>query len=170
MRNNKLDTRSIHRWAVIVLLLSAVSIGSVAVRAQVPQDRDGLMAGEGMGQGLTADINGYPGPQHILDLAKDLQLTDAQRKSVQGIFDEMKTRAKELGRRIIGVEGELNEAFKSGLISEKSILDDAEQIGKLRGRLRAVHLAAHLKAKGILTAAQLETYRKLRTADAEKKH
>ena len=130
--------------------------------SQIPPDRGSLLNAEGKGQAKYAEMNGYPGPKHILDHAKELQLTDAQTKSIQRIYTEMSARAKELGQRIVGIEEELNDAFKSGLVSEKSVRDDAEQIGKLRGRLRGVHLITNLKAKSVLTTSQLETCRKLR--------
>ena len=37
--------------------------------AQIPADRDVLLSGEGAGQGAAAELNGYPGPKHVLDLA-----------------------------------------------------------------------------------------------------
>lgn len=37
-----------------------------------------LRAGEGMGLALAAELNGYPGPRHVLDLANQLGLTDEQ--------------------------------------------------------------------------------------------
>jgi hypothetical protein len=59
--------------------------------AQVPSDKDGLLKAEGMGQGMTAEMHGYPGPKHVLDLADKLQLTEAQKKSVNQIYIEMAT-------------------------------------------------------------------------------
>jgi Spy/CpxP family protein refolding chaperone len=132
---------------------------------QVPSDKDGLLKAEGMGQGMTAEMHGYPGPKHVLDLADKLQLTDAQKKSTNQIYTEMSTRAKELGQHIVNLEEELDKAFADKLVVEKSVLDDTEQIGRLRGRLRAVHLNAHLKTKSVLTERQLETYTKLRAGE-----
>ena len=138
--------------------------------SQVPPDRDGLLKGEGMGQAKYAEMNGYPGPKHVLELADKLRLTESERKSIQAIHDEMSTRAKDLGQRIVDVEEELNNAYKEGLVSEKSVRDDAEQIGRLRGKLRAVHLKAHLKTKKILTQAQIDLYKKLRQSDVPHQH
>ena len=138
--------------------------------AQVPEDRDALLKGEGIGQGKFAEAKGYPGPKHVLDLSEKLQLTEAQKKSVREIFDEMKARAAELGERVVEAEEELNTAFGEDLITEKSIRDDAEQIGRLRGRLRAIHLSAHLKTKKLLTDKQIAMYKKLRASEGEHKH
>ena len=152
-----------------VFIIFSFLLFPFALIAQVPTDRDALLSGEGAGQGMFAESHGYPGPKHVLDLEKELQLTDAQKKSVQKIFDDMHTRAKDVGARIVEIEEELNDAFKTGLVSEKSVMDDNEQIGKLRGKLRTIHLTAHLKTKKILTADQLEKYKKLRIAQPDQK-
>ena len=136
--------------------------------SQVPQDREGLLNAEGMGQAAYAERNGYPGPKHALELAKELQLSDTQKKSLRSLVEEMTTRGKELGERIIQIEEEMNKAFENGVVTEKSVRADADQIGRLRGKLRALHLNAHLKAKKILTEKQIEMYRKLRKTESGK--
>ncbi|MBI4548098.1 MAG: hypothetical protein HY707_08965 [Ignavibacteriae bacterium] len=128
-----------------------------------------MLNAEGMGQAMVAEMNGYPGPKHVLELAKELNLTDQQKKSVREAYEEMRARARELGKRIIDIEQEMNDAFRNGLVSAKSLSDDAEQIGRLRGRLRGVHLVAHLRTKDILTTKQLELYKKLRKTESEGK-
>jgi Spy/CpxP family protein refolding chaperone len=135
---------------------------SLSLSAQVPADRDVLLNAEGAGQAKYAETNGYPGPKHVLDLADTLKLNQMQRNKVKEIFNEMESRAKELGQRIVRIEEEMNTAFRQGLVNEKSIKDDAEQIGRLRGRLRAVHLSAHLKTKEILSKEQRDLYKILR--------
>ncbi len=148
----------------IVALVVLPLICYVLAPAQVPSDKENLIKGEGMGQGLVAEQNGYPGPKHVLDVAEKLQLTPEQKKSIESIFKEMDSRAKELGLRIIKLEEEMNRAFEEGFIVERSVRDDAEQIGRLRGRLRAVHLIAHLRTKQVLTPKQLESYNSLRSS------
>jgi Spy/CpxP family protein refolding chaperone len=134
--------------------------------AQVPPDRSALLGGEGAGQGMTAESNGFPGPKHVLDLGGALSLTPDQKREITAVYKEMNARAKELGTRIVRVEEELNTAFRQGLVSERSVRDDAEQIGRLRGRLRAVHLAAHVKTKELLTKSQLDLYKSLRAKES----
>ncbi|HYV03741.1 MAG TPA: hypothetical protein VFB82_04100, partial [Blastocatellia bacterium] len=41
-----------------------------------------LGAGRGMGLALAAELNGYPGPSHVLELADKLDLSVDQRASV----------------------------------------------------------------------------------------
>src|SRR5579872_6516636 len=49
-----------------------------------------LRAGQGMGLALAAELNGYPGPRHVLDFANQLGLTDEQRMRILELFDAMK--------------------------------------------------------------------------------
>jgi hypothetical protein len=52
-----------------------------------------LRAGRGMGLALAAELNGYPGPSHVLELADKLELSAAQRATIEGLFDAMKAEA-----------------------------------------------------------------------------
>ena len=152
----------------VLIFLAVVAVAASGL-AQVPPDKDVLLNGEGAGQGMFAEQNGYPGPKHVLDMQKDLQLTDEQKKSVQNIFDEMKSRAKELGQAIVKIEVELNSAFADRLITEKSVRDDSEEIGRIRGKLRSVHLIAHMKTQKVLNETQLATYKKMRAESNDTK-
>jgi hypothetical protein len=146
-----------------------ILLAAAAASAQVPADKEALLAGDGAGQGMYAELNGYPGPKHVLDLASTLNLSAEQKRLLTEIYKGMSARARELGTRIVRVEDELNTAFRQGLVNERSVTDDAEQIGRLRGRLRAVHLTAHIKTKDILSRAQLDMYKSLRAKDAQNK-
>ena len=138
-----------------IILSSSIGLG------QTPQDKEGLLRGEEMGQGTVAEVNGYPEPKRVLDAAEKLQLSDQQKKAITRIYQEAETRAKELSQSIIRLEEELNKAFQDQLVIEKSVRDDAEQIGRLRGRLRGVHLVAHLKTRAVLTEKQIAAYASL---------
>src|SRR5690606_22844036 len=52
-----------------------------------------LKAGRGMGLALAAELNGYPGPLHVLELAKPLGLTEAQRNKVRELHAAMTAEA-----------------------------------------------------------------------------
>jgi len=136
--------------------------------SQVPPDRNALLNGEEGTQAKVAELHVYPSPKKVLDLAGALNLTDDQKRIIKQITEETITRAKELGKQIIKIEEELNDALQTGFVNEKSVADDAQQIGRLRGRLRGVFLDAHIKTKKVLTANQLEIYKKLNTAEAHK--
>jgi Spy/CpxP family protein refolding chaperone len=159
-------SRKVRAMKFIVILFVLLALPAPG-RAQL--DSAGLRSGEGMGQGKLAEENGFPGPKHVLDLAKELDLTPEQLKAVKAVYAEMQTRAKELGAHILRIEGELKDGFEQKMLSERSVRDDAEQIGRLNGRLRATHLVAHLKTKAILTPKQLDRYHALRAAPEKRK-
>jgi len=60
------------------------------IKALDAKQMDDLRTGRGMSLALAAELNGYPGPLHTLELADDLGLTAAQRERVQALFASMK--------------------------------------------------------------------------------
>ncbi len=139
-----------------------------AVSAQVPPDREMLLKGEGSPLLKNIEAYGYPDPARVVQFATTLNISSAQKTILEQIAADMKTRAKELGQQIVRVESELDEAFKSGMVGDRSVRDDAEQIGRMRGRLRAVYLTGFLSARRVLTSAQLDLYKKLIAAPEKK--
>ncbi|MEX2355984.1 MAG: hypothetical protein WD535_03015, partial [Thermaerobacterales bacterium] len=55
-----------------------------SIRALSPEQVEGLLEGQGMGYALAAELNHFPGPVHVLDLAKQLDLTA---EGEQGVGD-----------------------------------------------------------------------------------
>src|SRR5262249_17074517 len=121
-----------------------------AVKALSDDEIAALRNGEGMGLAKAAELNGYPGPKHVLDLAQPLQLTDAQRGNIQAIFDRMSTAAKSLGRDLIAREQALDQLFANGEITSDRLAAATAAIAELQGRLRTVHLSAHLQTGALL--------------------
>ena len=60
-----------------------------------------MSAGRGMGLALAAELNGYPGPLHVLELADQLGLTGEQRAAVKQQFDRMREEAIPIGQSLI---------------------------------------------------------------------
>lgn len=120
------------------------------------------LAGDGMGLALAAELNGLPGPKHVLELADSLSLTKEQRTRVRGVFDSMRERAVELGRDIIAAERALDSAFAGGEIDHAALDAMTARSAALQGQLRSVHLAAHLDMRGVLTSDQIQRYASLR--------
>ena len=81
---------------------------SRTVKALSPQQIDDLKSGRGMGLALAAELNGYPGPLHVLELATPLALTEAQRQKMQDLIAAMKADTIPLGERLIAHEQELD--------------------------------------------------------------
>jgi Spy/CpxP family protein refolding chaperone len=163
----------------LVLVLAACAAITVPVLADAPttpyagqqtrtikglsdEDIAALLKGEGMGYAKAAELNGYPGPKHVLDLADRLKLTPDQRQQVQAIFDRMSASAKPLGAELVERERVLDQLFEKGEITPDRLAAETAAIGELQGRLRSVHLAAHLETRALLNPEQIALYEHLR--------
>jgi len=121
-----------------------------------------IRKGTGWGLALPAEINGAPGPRHVLDLAEPLGLNDDQIAQMTTVFEEMKRSAISAGEKFIAAEKALNDAFQRGGLDQAELARLAEQAGEARAGLRLVHLSAHLKTLPVLTEEQVELYAQLR--------
>ena len=124
-----------------------------AIKALSDDDIAALRKGEGMGMAKAAELNGYPGPAHVLALAGQLGLTEAQQRNVQAIFDRMSAAAKPIGGELIAQEQTLDQLFAKSDITPDRLATATAAIAELQGRLRAVHLAAHLGTRALLTGS-----------------
>jgi len=132
------------------------------IKALSAQEIEDLQAGRGMGLAKAGELNSYPGPAHVLALKFELHLDAAQLVATQTLFDRMQTEAQQLGVAIIALEAQLDQAFATATIDRARLDDLTGQIGRLQGRLRAVHLEAHLAMKRLLTPQQVADYDQLR--------
>jgi Spy/CpxP family protein refolding chaperone len=132
------------------------------IKALSDDDVAALRKAEGMGMAKAAELNGYPGPAHVLALAKQLSLTEDQLRQVQLAFDRMSVAARPLGDEVIAHERTLDQLFAAGRADRDSVAAEAASIGELQGRLRSVHLAAHLEMRTLLTSDQIANYLRLR--------
>jgi hypothetical protein len=121
-----------------------------------------LQAGRGMGLALTAELNGYPGPSHVLEHADALKLTDAQRAGIKRLFETMKAEAIPIGRQLLEQEADLDRRFADRTITADQLAAAVAAIGEVQSRLRATHLKYHLLTPAILTEAQVRRYAELR--------
>ena len=133
-----------------------------AIKALSADEVEGLLAGDGMGFALAAELNGIPGPKHVLELARELELTAEQTGAVQVVFDAMQTEAQELGQALVDAERHLDMMFAQRHATRASVLERTTAAAELRGRLRAAHLAAHLETEELLTSEQVTRYAELR--------
>lgn len=121
-----------------------------------------LEAGRGMGLALAAELNGYPGPVHVIELADRLHLTGEQRTRMESLLASMKAETIPLGERLIEQEAELDKQFAERRISEASLVTATQAIGLTQAALRAAHLKYHLRTIEVLTPEQVQGYRGLR--------
>jgi hypothetical protein len=132
------------------------------IKALGADETAALLAGEGSGMALPAELNGYAGPRHVLDLRVELDLTPKQQRRIQQVFDSMQARAQELGRQVVDLEGRLDSHFAAGGAAVDTVAGLAADIGSLRGQLRAVHLVAHISTAAVLSHIQRQRYNELR--------
>src|SRR4051794_2154578 len=121
-----------------------------------------LRAGRGMGLALTGELNGYPGPSHVLELADKLELDARQRERVRQLFESMKAEAIAVGERLIAQETELDQSFAARQILPANLEALTAQIGATQGQLRAVHPKYHLDTAELLSPHQRHRYAVLR--------
>ena len=121
-----------------------------------------LEQGSGWGLAKAAELNGMPGPVHLLELRQQILLTDDQVAQIEAIFEHMRSQAILLGKRLIELEIELDSSFANGTVTEEQLRGYLVAIADVRSELRYVHLVAHLKTPTILTPHQIHTYNELR--------
>jgi Spy/CpxP family protein refolding chaperone len=157
-----------------IVLLFASTVGGIdkqslysgqekrEIKALSVKEINGYLSGRGLGMAKTAELNHYPGPMHVLELADKLKLSEQQRKRTQAIFEQMKRQVLPLGKQLVEKERELDGLFASQNISENEMARLVGEIAALNGKLRAAHLRAHLAQKQVLTAEQVTQYDQLR--------
>lgn len=115
-----------------------------------------------MGLALAAELNGYPGPIHVLELADSLGLSAEQRAKMQERFAAMKAEAVPIGETLIAQEADLDRQFTGRTITPASLAVSTQAIGATQAALRAAHLKYHLSTLEVLTPAQVQRYAELR--------
>jgi Spy/CpxP family protein refolding chaperone len=136
------------------------------LKALSDEQLDDLKAGRGMGLALAAELNGYPGPKHVLELANELKLTETQRRRTQQLFDAMTIEAVPLGQQLIAAETDLDRQFSGLTVTDASLATATAAIGATQGQLRAAHLKYHLAMMDLLTPGQIARYGELRGYEA----
>jgi len=132
------------------------------IKALSPQQIDDLKAGKGMSLALPAELNGYPGPSHALELAEPLKLSVEQKKRLQDLFDSMSKEAKAIGLEVIEAERKLDGLFKNKTVNPQNLKEATQASAEAQARLRESHLRYHLDTVAVLNAEQVAAYNRLR--------
>ena len=112
--------------AAVALLLIATNVPAASpyageegrdIKALSAQDLDAYLTGKGMGFAKAAELNGYAGPKHVLELAGELALTPEQRTQTQALFAAMQTKAVALGRQLVDEERKLDRLFANASVT-----------------------------------------------------
>ena len=115
-----------------------------------------------MGLALAAELNGYPGPVHVLELADALQLTPEQRTRTSQLLESMKGETISIGERILAEETSLDRHFAQRVVTQEALDHATARIGATQGALRGAHLRYHLAMVDLLTPMQIARYAELR--------
>jgi Spy/CpxP family protein refolding chaperone len=138
-----------------------------SIKSLTPEDINGLRSGSGTpfnGMAKPAELNGYPGPRHVLDAheAGEFELTDDQLNIIQKLFDDMQQTAIPLGEKIITLEKQIDNAFKEKNVTDDSLKELINKSAEIYAELRYTHLKTHLQMVSILTDEQVQHYNELR--------
>jgi hypothetical protein len=125
-------------------------------------DMTGYREGRGMSMALAAELNGYPGPLHVLELAGRLGLSPEQLRATQELHVRMKSSAVSAGESLIAAERDLDRLFASRSATAQRLSELLARVAEAQARLRGVHLQAHLEQVRILKPEQVDQYNKLR--------
>jgi Spy/CpxP family protein refolding chaperone len=133
-----------------------------SIKAYSDQEIADLQNGRGIGLALPAELNGYPGPSHVLELAEKLRLSDDQKKQMENLYGAMRTETVALGLQLIDQERELDQLFRLRAVTLASLQHATAAIGQTQAALRNAHLKYHLSTIDVLTPEQIEAYDVLR--------
>jgi Heavy-metal resistance len=133
-----------------------------AIKTLLEQQIADLNAGRGMGLVLAAELNGYPGPSHAVEMSAQLGLSIDQVSKLQGLFAAMKAETVPIGAALIEQERTLNDDFAKHTVTPASLEAATQKIGATQAALRSAHLKYHLSTVAILSPDQVKRYNELR--------
>lgn len=133
-----------------------------AIKSLSDTDVNELRRGGGWGLALAAELNGMPGPAHLLELRDRIPLTPDQVAKTQALLDEMRKAALPTGERLIAAEKALEAAFATGRVDETSLRRLLAEAESARTQLRFIHLSQHYKTVQFLQPEQIKRYNILR--------
>ena len=93
------------------------------IKALSEDDTRQYLAGAGMGYARAAELNGYPGPMHVLDLGDKLGLSEAQRGATQRLMETHKAEARAIGAKRVAAEKSLDDLFSSRAMDSQRLAE-----------------------------------------------
>ncbi len=132
------------------------------IKSLSPQDIAELESGAGWGLAKPAELNGIPGPKHVLELAKELVLSPSQFEQIEALFVAMQSSAKTIGADYLSVEMQIEQLLRTGQPDLPKLSELLTLSGQHLAKLRNVHLRAHWATLPILSEHQSKQYQRLR--------
>jgi hypothetical protein len=124
-------------------LVAVFALAATAGHAQVSSERSAdYLSGAGMGYAKAAELNHFPGPMHVLELADKLGLSAEQRATTKQLMDQHKRQAR--------------------AIEEATLARAVRETAALEGEYRLSHLETHRRMRALLTEEQVKRYDELR--------
>jgi Spy/CpxP family protein refolding chaperone len=132
------------------------------IKALSPQQTQDYLDGKGIGYAKAAELNHYPGPIHVLELADELRLTAEQREAAMRLMKAHRAEAQAIGRQRVDSERTLEMLFRSASIDQAKLDQAVRHAAALEGEYRLAHLETHRRMRSMLTAEQVALYDRLR--------
>jgi len=150
-----------------LLLFTILSGLAGTVRALTVEEIEQYRAGAGMGYAKAAELNHFPGPTHVLELAAPLGLNAEQRAATERLMQTHKAEARAIGAKLVTAEQELERLFRSGQVRDAELARAVAEASRLQGEYRLSHLETHRRMRALLTAEQIKRYDELRGNSGE---
>lgn len=132
------------------------------IRGLTPEQIAAYEQGQGATQALPAELNGYPGPTHVLELREALQLTEDQAAWMEQAKAVMRVEAVARGQELLALHKALDDGFRNGTLDEAALQALLEAIATKDAEVRYAHLRTHLATMDVLTPHQRALYVELR--------
>src|SRR5438067_10132947 len=164
--------RSLVFTLVVSALVAAAPLGraqssyagqqSREIKALSAEETRQYLAGAGMGYAKPAELNGYPGPMHVLENAEALALSPEQRKQTTALMQAHKEEAKAIGAKLVAAERELDALFRSKTAERAALVKAVSAAAQMQASYRLSHLETHRRMRDLLTPEQIAKYDVLR--------
>lgn len=135
---------------------------SRSIKSLSEKDIAELRRGGGWGLAKAGELNGVPGPAHLLELKDEIPLNKEQITTIRAIYKTMKDKAIFEGEKLIALEKKLDSHFRKRTIDDIILRQLLSDISESRRKLRYIHLSTHLKTPNLLTEFQIARYNALR--------
>jgi hypothetical protein len=132
------------------------------VKALSDEEVKQYLTGAGMGYAKAAELNGYPGPMHVLELADKLALTPEQSAATRKLMEAHKAEARKTGARLVEAEQRLEALFRSSEVAQDTLAQAVARAAAVQGEYRLAHLETHRRMRALLSAEQAARYDELR--------
>lgn len=132
------------------------------IKALSAEEVQGYLSGKGMGLAKAAELNGLPGPSHVVALSAKLGLTAEQEVATRRLFSSMEANAISFGRQLVAEERHLDGLFATKAITPEELTSSLTRIGALQAKVRGAHLEAHIAQTKLLSPEQVALYMRLR--------